>query len=72
MSKLLIAVVCGMLALAGAACQNRENDDMSSSGSSAGEVKAAKDDCAHCTGVQTAKADGTCPMCGMKVKNTGT
>jgi hypothetical protein len=28
----------------------------------------AQDDCAMCPGVQTAKADGTCPKCGMKVK----
>jgi hypothetical protein len=28
----------------------------------------AKDDCPMCPGVQTAKADGTCPKCGMKVK----
>jgi hypothetical protein len=28
----------------------------------------AKDDCPMCPGTQTAKADGTCPKCGMKVK----
>jgi hypothetical protein len=28
----------------------------------------AVDDCPMCPGVQTAKADGTCPKCGMKVK----
>jgi len=28
----------------------------------------AHDDCPMCPGVQTAKADGTCPKCGMKVK----
>jgi uncharacterized paraquat-inducible protein A len=27
-----------------------------------------QDDCAMCPGVQHAKADGTCPKCGMKVK----
>ena len=26
------------------------------------------DDCPHCAGTQTARSDGTCPMCGMKVK----
>jgi hypothetical protein len=26
------------------------------------------DDCPMCPGVQHAKADGTCPKCGMKVK----
>lgn len=27
----------------------------------------SKDACAHCDGVQTATADGKCPVCGMKV-----
>ena len=31
-------------------------------------MEAAKDDCPMCPGVQTAKADGTCSKCGMKVK----
>ena len=31
-------------------------------------MSAAKDDCPMCPGVQTAKADGTCPKCGMKVQ----
>jgi hypothetical protein len=31
-------------------------------------MSAAKDDCPMCPGVQTARADGTCPKCGMKVK----
>jgi len=30
------------------------------------------DDCAMCEGVQHARADGTCPQCGMKVKTTST
>ena len=67
MSKLLVAVMCGMLVLSGVACQNKESDD-SMSGSESGEVKTAKDDCTHCAGTQTAKADGTCPMCGGKPK----
>lgn len=30
--------------------------------------KMAADACSHCEGVQTATADGKCPMCGMKVQ----
>ena len=32
------------------------------------QMSAAKDDCPMCPGVQVARADGTCPKCGMKVK----
>ena len=28
-----------------------------------------EDDCPHCPGVQHARADGTCPQCGAKVKS---
>ena len=67
MSKILIAVMCGMLMLSGAACQNKQEDETMTSGSGAGEVKTASDACSHCPGVQTATASGTCPVCGMKV-----
>ena len=67
MSKLLVAVTCGILMLSGAACQNKQaEDDMSSGGTNAGEVKTAADACSHCPGVQTATAAGACPVCGMK------
>ena len=65
-SKVLIALMCGMLMLSGAACQNKEQDDTMSSGTGAGEVKTASDACSHCAGTQTATASGTCPVCGMK------
>ena len=43
--------------------KNKSDDNMS------GEPKKMSvDDCTHCAGNQTAKADGTCPQCGMKVK----
>jgi hypothetical protein len=61
-----------MLMLSGAACQNRGEGDTTSGGSGAGDVKAAADACSHCPGVQTAKADGSCPVCGMNMKKTGT
>jgi uncharacterized paraquat-inducible protein A len=68
-SKVFIAVACGMLLLSAAACQNREKDDasMSTSDNNAAEVKTASDACSHCPGNQTATASGTCPVCGMKV-----
>jgi uncharacterized paraquat-inducible protein A len=67
MSRIFLAVVCAMLALSTAACQNRSTDETTSSGTGAGEVKAAADACSHCAGAQTATASGTCPVCGMKV-----
>ena len=45
-----------------------QSNAKSSSGSSDSTMSAAKDDCPMCPGVQTARADGTCPKCGMKVK----
>jgi hypothetical protein len=32
------------------------------------KMMSSTDDCSHCPGNQTAKPDGTCPSCGMKVK----
>ncbi len=32
------------------------------------KMDAMKDDCPMCPGIQHAKPDGTCPVCGMKVK----
>lgn len=30
----------------------------------------SQDACGHCEGVQTAKADGSCPKCGMKMNKS--
>lgn len=68
MSKVLAAVICGVLMLSAVACQNQKQDDsMSTSGNDAAEMKTASDACSHCPGNQTATAGGTCPVCGMKV-----
>lgn len=73
MSKLLIVALSGIMFVT-VGCQNKDdemNDDMRMSGSStATESRTAggADACTHCPGKQTAKADGTCPMCNMKVK----
>ena len=63
MRKLLV-VALGCILFTGVGCQNKDNDDMNH-----GDKKMSmKDNCPHCPGVQTAKSDGTCPMCGAKVK----
>ena len=65
MRKTVIAAAIGMLVLVG--CKSDKSDDMSSSGDA--KKMSMKDDCPHCAGQQTAKADGTCTSCGMKVKS---
>lgn len=64
MHKLLV-VALGCMLFAGVGCQNKDDDmdHMDKKGS-----MSMKDDCSHCPGVQQAKSDGTCPMCGAKVK----
>ncbi len=73
-SMLIGAVVVG-LSLAGVVgCQSGGGSESRSSTtqrSRSGDAKtsgATADACPMCPGVQTAKADGTCPKCGMKVK----
>ena len=69
MSKLLVAAL-GAVLLVGAGCQNdngADDADVTVRTESTDTMRGA-DDCAMCEGVQTARADGTCPQCGMKVK----
>ena len=73
MSKLLVVALSGLLFVT-VGCQDK-NDDMDNGGSMSGRssssemrTSAGADDCPHCAGKQTAKADGTCPMCKGKVK----
>ena len=73
MSKLLVVVLSGlMFIVVGCKAEGEvKDDDSSMSGSSSASetrTSAGADDCSHCSGKQTAKADGTCPMCSMKVK----
>ena len=77
MNKLLMAAL-GAVLFVGMGCQNdgssstSSSDRMDRSSSSASmsrsDTMSGQDDCTHCPGVQTARADGTCPQCGMKVK----
>ena len=61
MQKLLV-VALGCILFTGVGCQNKDNDHMDHKDKHGSMSK--KDDCTHCPGVQTAKADGTCAMCG--------
>lgn len=68
----LIAVFAITCVLAVAGCKDSNNQQTSSTSSQTSgsdpKMMSTKDDCTHCAGVQTANADGRCPMCGMKVK----
>ncbi len=73
MSKLFVVALSGLLFVS-VGCQNKD-DEMDDRGSMSGtssssemRTSAGADDCPHCAGKQTAKADGTCPMCKGKVK----
>ena len=81
MSKLLVAALGAVLFVA-AGCQNDQGSESTRTTSSTSDggtmttttrtertdTMQGADDCTHCPGVQTARADGTCPQCGMKVK----
>ena len=64
MRKTLIVAAISIFALVG--CKSDKSDDMSTSSD---PKKMSTDDCNHCAGQQTARSDGTCPACGMKVKS---
>ena len=64
MRKALVLAAMGLMIVAG--CQDGKMKmpwDKKATTQSA-----SADECPHCAGAQTARADGTCPMCGMKVK----
>jgi uncharacterized paraquat-inducible protein A len=68
MKKLMVAAM-GAVLLLGVGCQQDRNADADV------EVRTERtdtmrgaDDCPMCEGVQTARADGTCPQCGMKLR----
>jgi uncharacterized paraquat-inducible protein A len=74
MSKTLIAALGAVLLVGVVGCQHdkgsngdvtvrTERTDRTDSSTMRGQ-----DDCPMCEGVQHARADGTCPQCGMKVK----
>src|SRR5215208_761963 len=54
------------LALAG--CNKNKDHDMDNGSMSNEPKKMSTDACSHCAGVQTATADGKCPVCGAPAK----
>ena len=71
MSKLMVAAL-GAVLLVGVGCQNdggSDDADVTVRTERTDTMRGA-DDCAMCEGVQTARADGNCPQCGMKVRTT--
>ena len=73
MNKLLIAAL-GAVLLVGVGCQKDGGADDADvtvrTESTRSDTMRGADDCAMCEGTQTARADGTCPQCGMKVRTT--
>jgi hypothetical protein len=63
MSKFLIAAIATLM-ISAAGCQN--DDKHHGSDHKGSSMKASADACAHCPGVQTANADGKCPVCTAK------
>lgn len=48
-------------------CQNKSESSMETTKS---DSMKGMDECSMCAGTQHAKADGTCPSCGMQLKKT--
>ena len=65
MRQLLIAslTLCSLTLFLG--CQHKSEGSMETTKS---QSSMGQDDCPMCAGVQHAKPDGTCPVCGMQVK----
>jgi hypothetical protein len=75
MSKMLIAALGAVLLVGVVGCQKDRNADRGDvtvrterTDRTDSSTMRGQDDCQMCEGVQHAKADGTCPQCGMKVK----
>ena len=69
MSKLLVVILSGVMFVAVGCKSDDGGDDMSASSSDTkSTMSAGADACSHCAGVQTATADGKCPICSAKPK----
>lgn len=67
MKKLMVAAL-GAVLVVGFGCQKDHGSDRDVTvKTERTDTMRGQDDCPHCPGVQTARADGTCPQCGMKV-----
>ena len=70
MRTMLIAAL-GAVLFVGVGCQNDGgSDDADVTVRTERTDTMRGDDCAMCEGSQTARADGTCPQCGMRVRTT--
>ena len=58
LKRLSLFAVVGALFVVGCKSESMKHDDMKHDSMS-------MDACSHCPGVQTATAEGKCPMCGM-------
>lgn len=70
----LFAAALGVVLLVGVGCQNDGGSDMETTTTRSEQTTTMQgaDACPHCPGTQTARADGTCPQCGMRVTTTTT
>ena len=67
MRKSIAMLAVGMLLVVGGCKNNNDNMNGTTSSSSSEPKKMMTDACPHCPGVQTATADGKCPVCGANV-----
>ena len=65
MRKSIALLAVGFLLAVGGCKNDSTNNDMNNTSSSEPK-KMTMDACSHCSGVQTATADGKCPVCGGK------
>jgi hypothetical protein len=63
-----LAAFAILATLAVAGCNKNKDDGMNEGSMSNEPKKMSTDACSHCAGVQTATADGKCPVCGGKAK----
>ena len=68
MRSLIITGLCSIaIALAVTGCKNKNEGDTDNTANSPQHMSTT-DACDHCPGVQTATADGKCPVCGGPAK----
>lgn len=70
MRKMLVAALGAVLLVGVTGCQtdNDADDADVTVRTERTDTMRGADDCAMCEGTQTARSDGTCPQCGMKVR----
>ena len=72
MRNMLVAALGAVLLVGVSGCQNdggSDDADVTVRTERTDTMRGA-DDCAMCEGTQTARTDGSCPQCGMKVRTS--